>query len=71
MLHKKAMINSLVVGLIKKMLLYKKSYFQDTYTRIKKKTKVKLDLSNYATKCGLKTQQVVIHQILKSLIWLA
>ena len=30
------------------------SYFTEPYTRIKNKTKVELDLSNYATKSDLK-----------------
>ena len=50
------------VGLIKKILLYKISYFPEPYTRGEKK--VELDLSNYATKSDLKTQQMLIHQIL-------
>ena len=53
---------NLTVGLIKKILLYKTSYFPEPYTRGEKK--IELDLSNYATKSDLKTQQVSIHQIL-------
>ena len=45
------------------------SYFPEPYTHSKSKTKVELDFSNYATISDLKTQQVLIHQILlKSLI---
>ena len=37
------------------------SYFPP-YTHNKNKIEVELDLSNYATKFDLKTQQVLIHQ---------
>ena len=42
----KAMAISLTVGLIKKILLYKMSYFTEPYTS-KNKIEVELDLSNY------------------------
>ena len=42
------------VGLIKKILLYKRSYFPEPYTRCINKIKFELDLSNYATKSDLK-----------------
>ena len=42
----------LIVGLKKKISLYKISYFLRPYTRSKKK--VELDLPNYATKSDLK-----------------
>ena len=46
------MILGLIVGLTKKISLYKMSYFPE----------IKTDLSVYATKYVLKTQQVLIHQ---------
>ena len=49
----KVMIIYLKVRIIKKILLYKFSYFSEPYTRDKNK-KVELDLSNYATKFDLK-----------------
>ena len=50
----KIMIIHLIVRLIKKILLYKMSYFPQLYTRIKNKIKVELDLPHYATKSHLK-----------------
>ena len=47
----KVMIVRLIVGLIKKILLYKMSFFLEPCSRNKNKVKVELDLSNYATKC--------------------
>ena len=46
----KVMIIILIARLIEKILLYKMSYFPEPYTRSKNKLKVKLALSNYATK---------------------
>ena len=37
----------------KKILLYKMSYFQETYSHSKNKIKVKYDFSNYITKSNL------------------
>ena len=54
MLNGKATLIRLRVGLIKKVQLHKMSYFTEPYTRIENKTKVELDLSNYATKSDLK-----------------
>ena len=48
----KDMIILLAIQLIKKVLLYKMSYFPDTNS--KTKIEVELDLSNYATKSDLK-----------------
>ena len=48
------MRNLLTVALIRKISLYKMSYFPKPYTRSKNKIKVELDLSNYATKCDSK-----------------
>ena len=60
---------SLTVGLIKRISLYKMSYFLQPYTLSKNKVKAELDLPNYATKSDLKTQQMFLHQIfLKILI---
>ena len=50
----KVIIILLTVGFIKKISLYKMSYFPELYTRRKSKKKVELDLSNYATKSNLK-----------------
>ena len=50
----KATIIHLTVGLIKKILFYTMSYLAEAYTHSKNKIKVKLDLSNYATKSDLK-----------------
>ena len=47
------MIILLTVGLIKKISLYKVSYFPEPYTHSKNKIKVELDLSYYATKTDL------------------
>ena len=49
----KAIIIHLIVGLTKKISLYKMSYFSEPYARRKNRIKVKLDLSNYATKSDL------------------
>ena len=54
MLNGKTMIIHLIVGLIKKISLYKMSYFPEPYTHRKSKITVKLDQSNYATKSDLK-----------------
>ena len=48
------MIIRLIVGSIKKILLYKMSYFPEPYTRSKNKIKVDLYLSNNSTKDDLK-----------------
>ena len=45
----------LIVGFIKKILSHKMSYFPEPHTRIKNNVKVKLDLSNYATKFELES----------------
>ena len=44
----------LTVGSIKKISLYKMSYFQEQYTRCKNKIKVELDVPSYAKKFDLK-----------------
>ena len=46
--------NSLTVGLIKKIFLYKMSYFQTPCPRSKDKIKVEIDFSNYAAQSDLK-----------------
>ena len=43
---------------MKKILLYKMSYFQEPYDDNKNEIKVELDLSNYATKSDLKNGTV-------------
>ena len=50
----KVMIIHLIVGLIKKILLYKLSYFPDPYTHSKNEIKVEVDFSNFATKSDVK-----------------
>ena len=47
------MLIQLIVGLIKKISLYKMSYFLEPYAH-RKKIKFRLELSNYATKSDLK-----------------
>ena len=51
---KKKNDKKLTVGLIEKISLYKMSYFPEAYSWSKKKIKIGLDLSNYATKSDLK-----------------
>ena len=69
MLNGKVKIIDLIVGLIKKTLLYKMGYSPASYTHIKNKIKVEVDLSNHATKYNLKNATVLIHQnFLKMLI---
>ena len=50
----KVMVIHTTDGLIKKVLIYKRSYFPEPYTHSKKKIKVELDLSSYARKSDLK-----------------
>ena len=40
------------------------NYLPEPYTRSKSKIKIELDLANYAIKSDLKTQQVLICQVL-------
>ena len=54
MLNWKAATNLLIVGLIKKISLYKMSYISEPYTRSKSKIIVKLGFSSYAAKSDLK-----------------
>ena len=49
----KVMIIHLTVRLIKKISLYKVSYFLESYSHNKSKIRVELDLSSYATKSDL------------------
>ena len=53
----KVMIIRLIIGLIKKISLYKMSCFPEPYNCTKNKIKIKLDLSNYATKSDLKGEK--------------
>ena len=55
----KVMIIFLTVGLIKKILIYKMSYFRKSYTLNKSKVKVELDFFNYSTKFDLKNATCV------------
>ena len=71
MLSGKAIIIHLVAGWTKKIFLYKKNYFSEPCTRTKKKVKVELYFSNYATKSNLKGQQLLIHENLKKKVDLA
>ena len=50
--------------MIKKIDLCKISYFREPHTHKKHKSDVELDLSNYSTKSNLKSQLMLIHQIL-------
>ena len=54
MSNDKARVILLIVGLIKRILLFKMSYFQELYTHSKNKIKVALDLPNYETTFDLK-----------------
>ena len=54
MLNGGVKIIHLIIGLIKKILLYRMSHFAERYTHSKNKIKVELDLSNYETKSDLK-----------------
>ena len=51
--------NSLKAARIKKIQLYKMSYFSQPYSPNKNKIKAELDLSNYATKSDLKNSKSV------------
>ena len=53
------MIIRLTAGQIKKILLYKMSYFPQPYTHIKNKIKAEWDLSNYRTESDLKNPKEV------------
>ena len=64
MLTEKATVILLTAAFIKKILLYKMSYFSEPHTHSKNKIEVELDLPNYATQSDLKMQQVLIQQIL-------
>ena len=59
MSNEKATIILLTVGLIKKLWLYKMSYFPESHTHSKDQIEVELDLSNYAIKVDLKNETVV------------
>ena len=48
------MMIHLIVGLIKKILFYRMSYFPEPYDRRKSKVKAEIDLSTYTTNSGLK-----------------
>ena len=50
----KATIILLIVGLLKKIQLYKMKYFPESHTHKKNKIEVELDLSNYSTTSSLK-----------------
>ena len=54
MLNGKGIIIRLIVGLMKKMSLYKMSCFLEPYSHNERKIKVELNLFNYATKSDLK-----------------
>ena len=51
----KTVIILLIAWLIKKISLYKMSFFPETYTHSRNKIKVWLDLSNYEIKSNLKS----------------
>ena len=54
MANGKVIIIRLIVGLIKKISIYKLSHFPESHTHTKKMIKFELDLSNYGTKLELK-----------------
>ena len=60
----KAVIIILKAGLIKRILLYKISYFPEPYTISKNKIKAKIDFSVMQQNVILKMQHVSMHQIL-------
>ena len=53
----KVMIIHLIVGLIKKISLYKMSYFPEPHTLSKNEIKVELDLSTYSRKSDKKRKR--------------
>ena len=55
-LNEKVVVIDLKVKVIKKILLYKMSYYPEPYTYNKNKVRVYLDLSNYAAKSDLKDE---------------
>ena len=55
MSNAKVIIIHLIVGLIKKIFLYKMSYFPEPYGNSRSKIKVDLKYANYATKSYLKS----------------
>ena len=55
MLNGKAIIIHLMVGLVKKILLYKMNCLPELDAHSKNKIKFQLDLSNYTPKSGLKS----------------
>ena len=59
MLSEKVIIIRLIVGLMKKISLYKMSCFREPPNH--SKTKIKVDLSYYTTESDLKVQQVLIN----------
>ena len=62
----------LTVGLMKKISLYKMSYFPEPYTRSKSKIKLELHLHNSAIKSDLKNAAGVdASNLLKMRIYLA
>ena len=53
MLSGKVMIIHLIAGWIKKILLWKMSYYPEPDSHIRNKIRIKLDFSYYATKFDL------------------
>ena len=72
MSNEKAAMTILTVGLIKKIKLYKMSYFPEQLIHIKNEIEVDIDLSNYATKSDLKNaKDADTLEFCKKMIWLA
>ena len=72
MSNEKAAMTILTVGLIKKIKLYKMSYFPERLIHIKNEIEVDFDLSNYATKSDLKNAiDADTLEFCKKMIWLA
>ena len=61
MLHGKAMIIHLIVGLIKKTLLYNMGYSPELHDHSESEIKVEFDLPSYATKSDLKKGVEISH----------
>lgn len=71
MSNRKAMVIHVIVGLMKKILLYESGLFFCflPYSHSKNQIEAELHLSNYATKSDLKMQQLLInYNLLKKMI---
>ena len=72
MSNEKAAMTIFTVGLIKKIKLYKMSYFPERLIHMKNEIEVDFDLSNYATKSDLKNAiDADTLEFCKKMVWLA